>query len=86
VSDNFPAILQHKGAKIMVFSNKNFVTIEKNRDSSVSIVTRLWAEGPGFDSGQAFAFVIASRPHTSSYPVGTRRCFRGGKQPVQEAN
>jgi hypothetical protein len=36
--------------------------MEKNRDSSVIIVTSLRTERPGFDSGQAFAFVIASRP------------------------
>jgi len=51
--------------------------------SSVSIVTRLWAGRPDFDSWQRqwlFLFGSVSRPaHTVCLTVGTVGCFSGDK-------
>jgi hypothetical protein len=63
-------------------------------DSSVSIVTRLWAKWPGFNYwwGQWWDFSLhhpihsSSGAETASYPVGTRAHTSGVKQPEHETD
>jgi hypothetical protein len=59
--------------------------IISGQSSSVSIVTRLRAGQPGFDSRQGRGF-FSSPPRPAFYPMRTERSFPGVKRPGREAD
>jgi hypothetical protein len=69
---------------------KQFFILSSSRDSSVGIVTRLWAGRPGLDSRQerncslVHNIQTGSEAHPASYPMDMGRSFPGGKADGRE--